>query len=57
MINTLINKLKKEGIKAFIPYITAGDPDLSATEKFVRKFAINVTDVDRDLDKYIKERK
>ena len=37
MINTLINKLKKEGIKAFIPYITAGDPDLSATEKFVRK--------------------
>lgn len=34
-ISEKFKELKKEGKKAFIPYITAGDPSLSMTEKLV----------------------
>lgn len=34
-ITTRFDRLRKEGRKAFIPYITAGDPDLSTTEELV----------------------
>ena len=36
-INKLMTELKANGKKAFIPYITAGDPNLEATELFVKK--------------------
>lgn len=32
-------QLKKEGKRAFIPYITAGDPDLNKTEEILNLFA------------------
>lgn len=35
-IDATFKRLKKEGRKAFIPYITAGDPDLGTTVKIVR---------------------
>ncbi len=34
-ISAKFENLKKEGRKAFIPYITAGDPDLSTTEDLI----------------------
>lgn len=34
-IQAAFNKKKQEGHKAFIPFITAGDPHLEATEQFV----------------------
>ncbi|MCI0525729.1 MAG: tryptophan synthase subunit alpha [Acidobacteria bacterium] len=37
--------LKAEGRKAFIPYITAGDPDLATTEKLLLALAEAGTDV------------
>ena len=36
-IGEVFRNFKKNGSAAFVPYITAGDPDLSATELFVRK--------------------
>lgn len=36
LINKTLNQLKIEGRKAFIPYITAGDPDLKSTKVFVK---------------------
>jgi tryptophan synthase alpha chain len=38
-IDQLFARLKAEGKKAFIPFITAGDPDLAATAKLVREAA------------------
>jgi len=38
-------KLKSEGRKAFVAYITAGDPDLAATGRLVREFDRNGVDV------------
>lgn len=37
LINQTLNTLKNKGKKAFIPYITAGDPNLEATEIFIEK--------------------
>ena len=34
-----LSALKAQGRKAFVPYITAGDPDLGATAEFVRTLA------------------
>jgi len=38
-IDLSFQRLKKEGKKAFIPYITAGDPGIETTKKFVRVLA------------------
>lgn len=35
-IKTVLGKLRTQGKNAFIPYITAGDPDLSRTVEFLR---------------------
>ncbi len=44
-ITERFNKLKAEGRKAFIPYITAGDPDLATTEKLILALAEAGADV------------
>jgi tryptophan synthase alpha chain len=44
-ISERFEKLKKEGRKAFIPYITAGDPDLETTEKLLLALADAGADV------------
>ena len=38
-------QLKAEGRKAFIPYVTAGDPDLETTGDIVRALADSGADV------------
>src|SRR5207245_6957726 len=38
-IDLLFRRLRSQGRKAFIPFITAGDPDLKATELLVPKLA------------------
>jgi len=38
-IDATFKNLKKEKKKAFVPYITAGDPDMAATEKIVSALA------------------
>ena len=38
MIEKTFKKLRREGKKAFIPYIMAGDPDLERTREIVRLF-------------------
>jgi len=40
-IDMLFRRLRKEGRKAFIPFLTAGDPDLAATEKLLRDLALS----------------
>lgn len=35
-INKVLTQIAKENKKAFIPYITAGDPDLKGTELFIK---------------------
>jgi tryptophan synthase alpha chain len=44
-ITERFNKLKAEGRKAFIPYITAGDPDLAITENLLLALAEAGADV------------
>ncbi|MEP7336344.1 MAG: tryptophan synthase subunit alpha [Acidobacteriota bacterium] len=44
-ITERFNKLKAEGRKAFIPYITAGDPDLATTESLLLALAEAGADV------------
>jgi tryptophan synthase alpha chain len=44
-ITATFEKLKKEGRKAFIPYITAGDPDLATTEQLLLALADAGADV------------
>ena len=44
-ITERFNKLKAEGRKAFIPYITAGDPDLATTERLILALAEAGADV------------
>ncbi len=44
-INEQFNKLKTENRKGFIPYITAGDPDLATTEKLILALADAGADV------------
>ncbi|MEK7830396.1 MAG: tryptophan synthase subunit alpha [Acidobacteriota bacterium] len=44
-ITETFNKLKTESRKGFIPYITAGDPDLETTEKLVLALAEAGADV------------
>jgi tryptophan synthase alpha chain len=38
-IDALFRRLRAEGRKAFIPFVTAGDPDLATTERLVRELA------------------
>jgi len=38
-IDILFQRLRSQGKKAFIPFITAGDPDLKATELLISKLA------------------
>ncbi len=38
-IDTLFQKLRSQGRKAFIPFVTAGDPDLGATPRLVEELA------------------
>lgn len=38
-IDALFQRLRSQGRKAFIPFVTAGDPDLRATELLVRALA------------------
>ncbi len=38
-IDTLFRRLRGAGRKAFMPFVTAGDPDLEATEAVVRELA------------------
>jgi tryptophan synthase alpha chain len=38
-IDRLFQKLRTQGRKAFIPFVTAGDPDLTATAQIVRDLA------------------
>ncbi len=44
-ITERFNQLKQTGRKAFIPYITAGDPDLATTEKLILALAEAGADV------------
>ena len=44
-IDMRFRKLKSEGRKAFVAYITAGDPDLAATGRLVREFDRNGVEV------------
>jgi tryptophan synthase alpha chain len=38
-IDVLFQKLRSQGRKAFMPFVTAGDPDLSATARLVEELA------------------
>jgi tryptophan synthase alpha chain len=38
-IDVLFQRLRSQGRKAFIPFVTAGDPDLSATSRLVEELA------------------
>ncbi|MFN4261926.1 MAG: tryptophan synthase subunit alpha [Gemmataceae bacterium] len=38
-IDSLFQELRSHGRKAFMPFVTAGDPDLSATRQLVRRLA------------------
>jgi tryptophan synthase alpha chain len=38
-IDTLFEKLRSEGRKAFIPFVTAGDPDLPTSERLAKSLA------------------
>src|SRR5882762_6211385 len=44
-IDQLFTRLKAERRKAFIPFITAGDPDLDATAKLLREAARHGADL------------
>src|SRR5262249_34938529 len=44
-ISAKFEELRREGRKAFIPYITAGDPDLAMTESLLLALADAGTDV------------
>jgi tryptophan synthase alpha chain len=39
-IDALFQRLRSEGRKAFIPFMTAGDPDLAVTRRLVRELAM-----------------
>lgn len=41
LIDALFQQLRSQGRKAFIPFVTAGDPDLPATTALVRKLAVS----------------
>lgn len=41
LIDAVFERLRKQNRKAFIPFITAGDPDLNATERLIRILADN----------------
>lgn len=45
LINNTLKKLQLENKKAFIPYITAGDPDLASTKKFVKSLVAAGADI------------
>jgi tryptophan synthase alpha chain len=42
-IADVFNSLKQQGKKGFIPYITAGDPDLATTEELLVRLSQNAT--------------
>ncbi len=44
-IDMVFKRLKKEGKKAFIPYIAAGDPDLETTEGLVHVLSASGADI------------
>lgn len=45
LINKTLNDLKSKNKKAFIPYITVGDPNLDATELFIDKLVKSGADI------------
>ena len=38
-IDSLFKSLRSQGRKAFIPYVSAGDPDIAATATVIRRLA------------------
>ena len=44
-IDALFQRLRGQGRKAFMPFLTAGDPDLSATRKLIHELAVNGADL------------
>jgi len=44
-IDETFKGLKKEGKKAFIPYVTAGDPDMATSEKIIKRLAFAGADI------------
>jgi tryptophan synthase alpha chain len=44
-IDTLFQRLRSQGRKAFIPFITAGDPDVAGTVQLARTLALNGADL------------
>lgn len=44
-IDVVFGNLRKKGFKALIPFITAGDPDISTTIKLVNKIAASGADI------------
>ena len=44
-IDALFQRLRGQGRKAFMPFLTAGDPDLSATRKLIHELAANGADL------------
>ena len=44
-INEVFKKLKLEKKKAFIPYISAGDPSLTMTETLVKELSASGADI------------
>ncbi|MBF0215461.1 MAG: tryptophan synthase subunit alpha [Candidatus Omnitrophica bacterium] len=44
-IDLTFERLRKEGKKAYIPYVTAGDPDMAVSEKIIRSLALSGADI------------
>ena len=44
-IDKTFKKLKKEKKKAFIPYVTAGDPDMKTSESIIEALAKSGADI------------
>src|SRR5438445_10053336 len=44
-IDDLFRRLRQQGRKAFIPFLTAGDPDLATTEKLLGELAASRADL------------
>src|SRR5947209_4092250 len=45
LIDSVFTRLRSQGRKAFMPFLTAGDPDLAATERLAHTLADNGADI------------